>query len=170
MQIRSKLTKTLDCVICYPSLLLFVEDHLVLMWFPWRICVSYFIKCDNKATRVCQKFFFASLSISKQRVNTVAKVLLAGGVSKENRGGDSKSQKSEVKNECVRHILKRLKGRESHYNRKKSKRIYLSASMSVAKLWRSFNKEYPQKWVSYCIFRKNIRFSSSASDVSSKCT
>lgn len=141
-----------------------------------NLSVSYFIKCDNKATRVCQKFFVAALSVSKQRVNTVAKVIRAGEVPKENRGGDRKSQKSEGKKECVRNFLKRLKGRESHYNRKKSKRIYLSASLSVAKLWRLFNKECPQNRVSYFMFRKifihdfNIGFSSPASDVCSTCT
>lgn len=101
---------------------------------------------------------------------------MKGGVPKEGRGGDRISHKTADKKNHIRSFIKRLKGRESHYNRKKSKRIYLSATISIAKLHKMFNEQAsPESCVSYFMFRKifigefNIGFSSPASDICSKC-
>lgn len=142
-----------------------------------NINIAYFIKTGRRATRVCQTFFTAALGITKHRIQSVAKVILEGNVPKEKRGGDRVSQKTKSKKELVRNFIKRLKGRESHYNRNKSKRIYLSANLSIAKLHKMFNHENAaENHVSYYMFRKifirefNIGFSSPASDVCGQCT
>lgn len=143
-----------------------------------QISISYFLKNrTGKSIRVCQPFFTAVLGITKHRTNSIAKVLLQGGVPKENRGGDRVSNKTTNKKELVRNFIKKLKGRESHYNRNKSKRMYLSANLSIAKLRKMFNHQnLPENWVSYSMFRNifvndfNIGFSSPASDVCGKCT
>ncbi|KAG8300846.1 hypothetical protein J6590_066637 [Homalodisca vitripennis] len=52
----------------------------------------------------------------------------------DKRGGDRRSQKCEPKKQALRLFLCNLRGRESHYNRKKSKRIYLQSDLKKAKL------------------------------------
>lgn len=46
-----------------------------------------------------------------------------GGVPKEKTGGDRLSHKSVSKKEKVRQFIGNLRGKESNYNRRKSKRI-----------------------------------------------
>ncbi|KAI4463623.1 dna-directed rna polymerases i ii and iii subunit rpabc2 [Holotrichia oblita] len=137
-----------------------------------KMTVSYFLKKRNgESIRVCQKFFTAVLGITKHRTNTVAKVILEGGTPREKRGGDRVSNKTEDKKNLVRYFIKKLKGRESHYNRKKSRRMYLSANLSIARLRKMFNHQNEAaNWLSYNMFRNifvnefNIGFSSPASD------
>lgn len=141
--------------------------------------VSYFIKVgdNNRAKRVCQKFFLAAVGVSKHRIITVSSFLSEGQIPRERRGGDRISKKSESKKEEVCQFIGKLRGRESHYNRKKSKRIYLSPELSIAKLQKMYNRKCePQNRVTYDMFRNiflknfNIGFSSPASDVCAKCT
>lgn len=139
--------------------------------------VAYMLKSNKKTVRVCKQFFSAVFGVTKHRLQTVAKVLEEGGVPKEKRGGDRVSQKSLPKKEKVRQFIGNLRGKESHYNRKKSKRLYLSANLSMAKLHKMYNRRCdPENRVSYDMFRNvflndfNIGFSSPASDVCSKCT
>lgn len=139
--------------------------------------VSYMLKSNKKIVRVCKKFFSAVFGVTQHRLVTVAKVLEEGGVPREKRGGDRLSQKTVSKKEKVRQFIGNLRGKESHYNRKKSKRIYLSAALSMAKLQKIYNRKCdPEDRVSYDMFRNiflndfNIGFSSPASDVCSKCT
>lgn len=139
--------------------------------------VSYMLNSNNKTVRVCKTFFAAVFGLSKHRLGTVAKVMEEGGVPKEKRGGDRISHKTVSKKEKVRQFIGKLRGKESHYNRKKSKRIYLSANLSIAKLHKMYNRRCDSEdRVSYDMFRNifladfNIGFSSPASDVCSKCT
>lgn len=140
--------------------------------------VAYYLskKIDKKSKRVCQSFFISALGISKNRLNTVAKVIDAGNGPKEKRGGDKISHKSEEKKIKIRDFVGKLKGRESHYNRHKSKRIYLSADLSIAKLCRQFNEQHPDDKTSLSMFTRvfvndfNVGFSSPASDVCGMCT
>lgn len=59
------------------------------------------------------------------RLVTVAKVMEQGGVPKEKRGSDREPKKSALRKENVRQFIDNLKGKESHYSRKKFKRISL---------------------------------------------
>lgn len=139
--------------------------------------ICYMLKADKTTVRVCKPFFSAVFGVSKHRLVTVTKVLEEGGVPKEKRGGDRVSNKSVSKKEKVRQFIGNLRGKESHYNRKKSKRIYLDATLSVAKLHKMYNRQCNREnQVTYDMFRNiflndfNIGFSSPASDVCSKCT
>ncbi|KAK4882722.1 hypothetical protein RN001_006041 [Aquatica leii] len=139
--------------------------------------VCYTLNSNKKLVRVCKKFFSAVFDVTKHRLVTVIKVLQEGGVPKERRGGDTVSHKTAPKTLKVRQFIGKLRGKESHYNRKKSKRIYLSATLSVAKLHKMYNRGCDREdQVSYDMFRSvflndfNIGFSSPASDVCSKCT
>ena len=142
------------------------------------INVSYHLKryYDKKAVRVCQKFFMDSLGLSLRRINRVANVINTGAVPKENRGGDKKSHKSLKKKESIRNFIGNLRGKESHYNRSKSKRIYLGADLSITKLHKMYNSKCEETLKSSLsmfarVFRKdfNIGFSSPASDCCGMC-
>ena len=100
-----------------------------------------------------------------------------GNVPVEKRGGDRKSYKSAEKKNSVRDFIRKLQGRESHYGRNKSRRIYLDPSLSIAKLHKmyqsSVSDQYKVKFpMFYKIFVKefNISFSTPAIDVCSTCT
>lgn len=139
--------------------------------------ITYFLQSSQqKSIRVCQAFFTASLGISKNRVNTVAKTIHEGGVPKENRGGDHVSNKTEDKKNKIREFIGNLRGTESHYNRKKSRRIYLEANLSIAKLHKIYNSHQPSQYKSsLSMFSRvfcgeyNIGFSSPAADCCALC-
>ncbi|XP_031336004.1 uncharacterized protein LOC116165583 [Photinus pyralis] len=137
----------------------------------------YFLKRENTGIRVCQTFFRNALGLTNHRISHVAKIICQGEVPKENRGGDHTSAKSATKREKVVEFIGQLKGQESHYNRAKSKRIYLPAHLSIARLHKMFTESVDSQYkVSYLMFRKifltkfNIGFSSPASDCCGQCT
>lgn len=116
----------------------------------------------------------------EKRLNVVniAKTLSEGNIPKEKRGGDHVSVKSIDKKNIVREFIGKLTGRESHYNRKKSKRIYLAADLNIKKLHNMYLSQCDaeETRVNFSIFRRifvnefNIGFSSPAADVCAKCT
>lgn len=70
--------------------------------------------------------FMKTFSLKKDRVHHIAKPVFEGNTPKEKRGGDRKSIKSAAKKETLRQFIRKLQASESHYNRAKSRRIYLS--------------------------------------------
>lgn len=77
----------------------------------------------------------------------------------------------------IREFINKLRGRESHYNRRKSKRIYLPASLSIANLCKAYNSQTKEgNKTSLSMFTRifnteyNIGFSSPALDCCSLCT
>lgn len=142
------------------------------------ISVIYHLKspATKKMVRVCQKFFMQSFNLTIRRINRVANIIHDGGVPKEKRGGDKKSVKSSNKKESIRNFIGNLRGKESHYNRAKSQRIYLGADLSIRKLHKLYNLKSGEAFKSSLsmfsrIFRKefNIGFSSPASDCCGTC-
>lgn len=127
---------------------------------------------------VCKKHFLHLTKFSSDRVRQILKKLVSGKPFKECRGGDRVSKKSVLKKESVRIFIGNLKGNESHYNRKKSKRIYLQSDLSIRKLCNMYNSSTnnPNLQVKLSMFRRifctefNIGFRSPASDVCSYCT
>lgn len=128
--------------------------------------------------RVCQAFFVSFTRLSKSRIRNVASTLKCGGVPHETRGGDQVSHKLQPSKEEVRTFLKQLKGQESHYGRRKSKRIYLSSNLSISKLYKEYKKASQDVLcpkVSFSTFHRifsnefNIGFKSPATDVCSLC-
>lgn len=136
---------------------------------------SYFALHEKKMICVCKKFFQATFAIKSRRLNSLAKTILAGAVPAEKRGGDRRSHKYVAKKEEVLKFLKSLPAEESHYNRNKSKRCYLSSELSICKLRKLYNASVePSLQVKRTFFEKifnklNIGISSPASDICSKC-
>lgn len=115
-----------------------------------------------------------ALSLGRKRLNTICKTILKGNIPQETRG---KVQKIFRKKEKVCDFITAFPARESHYNRKKSSRIYLSCELNITKLWKLYNDSVDEdlkvkKWFFRHIFvtQFNIGFSSPASDACNTCT
>lgn len=113
----------------------------------------------------------------RTRLRNVTKAVFSGKAIEEHRGGDRVSHKSREKKHSVRTFIGKLKGCESHYNREKSKRVYLGCQYSISKLHKIYNSTCPENLkVKSSMFRRifvtefNIGFKSPASDVCSYCT
>lgn len=91
--------------------------------------------------KVCQKFFLAALHVSQRRVITIAKNLINDCGVVEKRGGDHRSHRFNEKRTTVTEFIGKLKGTEAHYNRNKSKRIYLSSALNISKLYQMYNNQ-----------------------------
>jgi hypothetical protein len=138
--------------------------------------VSYsLVTKDRRVIPVCKKFFCSVMLVKPTRLRTITTSVSKGLHITEKRGGDRKSQKSAVKKQMVVDFIKKLRGKESHYSRKKSKRIYLDYNLNITKLWKLYNsKADSEDKVSKTMFRNifntfNIGFRSPASDVCSYC-
>lgn len=129
--------------------------------------------------QVCKDFFQRALGgVGRKRIEGIAAELRKTGEirGKENRGGDRKFKKIEPKREKIRKFIKSLPSRESHHDRKKSKKRYLPAEMkSLKNIWGHFKNKHPEENVSYLYFRKivrqtvNIGFGAMKTDACSTC-
>lgn len=81
---------------------------------------------------VCKKFFMSLTRFNRTRLAKVTKSVYSGKPIEEHRGGDRVSYKNTAKKNFVRDFIGKLKGTESHYNRNKSKRIYLNCDLSMS--------------------------------------
>ncbi|KAJ4433057.1 hypothetical protein ANN_15314 [Periplaneta americana] len=97
----------------------------------------------RKKIPVCARFFRKLFSIGQIRVNTISKGIASGKGVIDKRGGDHKVGKFEARRKEVVKFISKLKGTESHYNRSKSQRLYLSSDLSVNKLFKMYS--YPEK-------------------------
>lgn len=145
---------------------------------PHTVSTSYrFPTLQGLQILVCKTFFLHIIKFSADRVRQILKKLKLGKDFVENRGGDRVSEKSILKKNAVRKFIGNLRGVESHYNRKKSKRIYLPSDYSIRKLRAIYNESTisPNLKVSLTMFRRvhsgefNIGFSSPASDICGYC-
>lgn len=125
---------------------------------------------------VCKSFFLHLTTFKSDRVRQILRKLRHGEDFVENRGGDRVSQKSILKKNSVREFIGNLKGSESHYNRKKTKRVYLSSDLSIKKLWTIYNSSTTSDLkVTKSMFRRifctefNVGFKSPASDICGYC-
>lgn len=135
------------------------------------------IGLGNEQVPVCSSFFLHLTRYTKEKLRHVNKILKKSDNFVENRGGDRVSHKSILKKNSIREFIGNLRGKESHYNRNKSKRIYLSCDLSIKKLSEIYNKSVTlDLQASKGMFRRlfcrefNIGFRSPASDVCSYCT
>lgn len=110
------------------------------------------------------------------RLKNIARKLNASKPIEDKRGGDRKSHASLSKKGNVRAFIRNLRGTESHYNRLKSRRIYLSCDLSIKKLRDMYNDTASEDMkVNPAMFRRifvqefNIGFRSPASDACSTC-
>lgn len=125
---------------------------------------------------VCQKMFLAVFDVSQKRVQNIANRIQSGNGITEKRGGDRKSHKTINKRCKVMDFIRNLKGRESHYNRSKSRRIYLDSQYNITVLHKLYNKSVDTEYqVNYKFFSRifnnafNIGFGTPASDVCGFC-
>ena len=140
---------------------------------------TFYIRRTNKTiVRVCRYLFLKALGgIGRRRVEGIAKHLYAHGKSRpEKRGGDKRSVKYGGRRDAVKTFIRNLKGRESHYGRGQSKKIYLPADlMSLKNVWRMYERQNPEFSVKYDYFRRifkrdfRIGFGSPKTDTCSFC-
>lgn len=130
----------------------------------------------KKMQRVCRSFFMKVFSVSRKRLQNLNKVLMHGEIPKEKRGGDRKSEKTKARKDSLRNFLNNLPASESHFNRQKSKRIYLSSELNAKKLRQYYNDSVTadlrvSRTMFYEIFHNefNISFKTPASDVCGTC-
>ena len=145
-----------------------------------RIETRYFVMKDNhRVVRVCLTFFLKALGIGKKRVSNIAHhAYRKGPVRNETRGGDRRSTLYREKKEATMAFIKSLKARDSHYCRKKSRKLYLPSDLtSIKKIWKMYNSHPAHRLtqVRYEFFRRIFRtkfrigFGSPKSDACSHC-
>lgn len=139
--------------------------------------VIYKINCQESKIPVCKKLFLAITKIGRTRLNNICKNVFLGNPVEERRGGDRVENRNADRKASVRNFISNLRGTESHYNRNKSKRIYLTCNLSIKKLHSLYNNiASNEEKVSLAMFRRvfvndfNIGFRSPASDVCSYCS
>nr|CAH7752216.1 unnamed protein product [Callosobruchus chinensis] len=142
---------------------------------PKQFHAFYYFRTKKTTVPVCKKFIMAAFGVSAGRIRTVAKFLESGRVPKERRGGDRVSKKSLSKKNKIREFIASLPASESHYNRNKSARVYLSCELNLKKLYQMYNTRNNDYKVSLTMFKNvfynnfNIGFKSPACDVCGTC-
>lgn len=144
---------------------------------PRNLQSKYYFRVKGKNTvqPVCREFLLTALGITKNRLVPILKAIHGGDIPKEKRGGDRYGQKFFEIKEKIREFLKNLPASESHYNRKKSCRVYISSELNLAVLSKMYNSKNPEYKSSLSMFKRifynefNIGFSSPASDVCGTC-
>lgn len=141
-----------------------------------NITSKYYLIKNGKRELVCKAYFMKVLSITKRRIEFILKRIVNGGIPSERRGGDHRSHKFIEKKESVNKFINSFPAIESHYNRSKSKRIYLNSNLNISKMFSMYNESVDDNLkVSQTLFRQiflnnfNIGFSSPASDVCTVC-
>lgn len=106
-----------------------------------KLSCSYFILSKKKKhTLVWKKFFMAVFEVKDKRLTAINNTCFKGEIPKANRGGDHRSHKTAAKKESLKQFINKLPARESHYNREKSKRIYLNSELNVRKLLKLYHQ------------------------------
>ncbi|GLV39541.1 hypothetical protein CBL_20445 [Carabus blaptoides fortunei] len=181
IQARAKLYKVPNRIIQNNSI-----SHLLMVKYPKNnksykrvqsVRVNYkFLDKDKNLQPVCQKFFCNAFTLTQRLLLTISKFMQQGEEIKENRGGDHRSKVYREKKNAVIEFIGNLKGKESHYNRRKSERIYLASELNVTKLYRMYNSSAPSRLqVKKTFFAQifatkfNIGFGTPATDVCSFC-
>nr|CAH7737999.1 unnamed protein product [Callosobruchus chinensis] len=122
-----------------------------------------------------RNFFLAVFGITKNRLTGIHKVITKRSIPKEKRGGDRYANKNCEKKQKIREFLQALPASESHYNRSKSCRVYVSCELNINKLVEMYNSQNPNLRSSKSKFKRifynefNIGFSSPASDACGTC-
>lgn len=133
----------------------------------------------NKKLRVCRNIFQRIIKpIGYNRVTGISKRFFEShSLPRENRGGDRISSKNIQRRNAVRNYINQLRGRESHYGRNKSIRVYLPSELkSIRNLHKIFNSSCDESLkTSYAMFYNifvnefNIGFNSPRTDVCTTC-
>lgn len=140
---------------------------------------TFFLRLKSaKRIRVCKEAFGTVIGVKRDRLTKIVSFYNSSGEAKpESRGGDHKFKKFGPKRSSVVDFIKKLKGRESHYGRNKSRKLYLPHELkSVQNLCRIYNSDKePSEQVKYGFFKKNfnnnfnLAFGTPRTDVCSFC-
>lgn len=113
------------------------NNHTCEGLFFITLCVIWLQLIVNKSRKlVCAKFYKALFQVSTRCINTIANT---GERDKDRRGSNRVSNEFRLKQVAVEKFISELKVNESHYNRAKSKRIYLSRELNIKKLHTVYN-------------------------------
>ena len=106
-----------------------------------RNSIRYFVPTFQRELQVCSKTFSAILQVDIQRFQRLNRSFRATSHSpEEKRGGDHRSKHFDGRRRAIIEFINSLKGCETHYGREKSRRVYLSSTLNVKKLWRLFTE------------------------------
>lgn len=141
-----------------------------------REVVEFQVRDGKEVFVVCKTFFENLFEVSSRRILSIARSISKGENVFDKRGGDRRSRGMENKLTKVKNFIGKFKGQESHYNRSKSRRLYLHSSLTIRKMWKIYIKEVETEFqVNYGYFHKvfsthfNLGFGSPATDVCSYC-
>lgn len=136
------------------------------------------IQVDEKTVEVpvCFKAFLSLHGIGKKRIETIQKSLKASGtVSKDKRGSNIKKHKlPELVLRKIKSHISSFRGRNSHYSRSKTRKLYLPEDLNIKKMYKIY-LELKNPPVSYETYRHifntnfNISFGYPRSDTCSSC-
>ncbi|XP_072390766.1 uncharacterized protein [Diabrotica undecimpunctata] len=136
------------------------------------------ITTDDKTTDVpvCFKAFLSLHGIGRKRLENIQKSLKATGSAPIDKRGKNPKKHALTKqqlDEVIEHI-KRFKGRESHYSKNKTKKMYLPDDLNIKKMYTMYksDKGAPLSYETYRqIFNKhfNISFGYPRSDTCNAC-
>lgn len=143
----------------------------------------YFFSINGERTRVCQKYFLSTLSISQSSVRIALQKRTSGGiVTNDQRGKHTPANKlsNDARNK-IRHHIMRFPTLESHYSREKTKKVYLGIHLNISRMYEMFREEcqdnnmhvdeIPKQWLYSHIFNTefNLGFQPPSSDTCDQC-
>lgn len=99
------------------------------------------IATGNERLLVCAAFFGSVFEMKTRRLITIARGVFTGVGHTEMRGGKREHPDFQRKKAEVKAFISSLRVNESHYSRARTKRLYLSSELSVAKLHSAYNKK-----------------------------
>ena len=140
---------------------------------------KYHLDGKEKLERVCKTIFLATLAIGEKTVEFALKQKVGGAyIGKDKRGHHEPTNKtSEQRANIVRKHIESFPAMESHYQRKGTKRQYLSSDLSINKMFALYQAEHPKEYqVSHAVYRHifnteyNLSFHKPKKDTCLKCT
>ncbi|GFN76111.1 DNA repair protein rhp54 [Plakobranchus ocellatus] len=142
--------------------------------------ISYFFHVNDAPIRVCKQFFLSTLSISEKRVTYFFDQIYQKDTSTPRshiRGLTASRKMPDSKIDIVKQHIKSFPMVESHYCRAQSSKLYLEASLNIAKLYclyldycKEISTEPVKKHMYSAIFKElNISFQKPKKDRCDKC-
>lgn len=127
---------------------------------------------------ICFKAFYAIHGVSKKKIEYLQRSLKETGLAPRDKRGLHTNRPRKIPDEIISKVLQHIgsfKGRASHYSFEKTKKIYLSEELNLAKMHHLYKEAYPQYPISYEKYRIifntkfNISFGYPRSDTCSIC-
>lgn len=109
---------------------------------------------QGNLSRVCKKTFMEIFDIRPQKITTLVKRKKAGCVTfKDKRGGLKHFKYTLQDRQMVRDHINTFPREESHYNRTKSEKEYLSSDLNMKRLFEAYKIKHPGTTVTYKFYR-----------------